>query len=1645
MALSFDDLLSSTSSQPAPVTPPADISQENLSKFLDFTSKSEGADYNTIVGGKTFKDYTKHPGVVGLTTPEGPSTAAGRYQITKTTYDDVATKLGIKDFSPESQDKIALELIRRKDALEDVKAGRFEQAIGKLGKTWASFSSSTYNQPKNTAEKEAKLLAESKGSLSFDDLLPATTTTSTAKDSKGSLSFDDLLPKEEKQNWLGTGPEMTTGEYFKSGFKGRFLSNAQHLDELDKQAQDKVLATYGKSIKDNTKKYQSLVKKELDTLVQKEQLQAKEEAKLNPEPTMGEAFKQFGEELVTSPWKTAKSFLYELGKDPDLVFLGGGVGAVKAVVGAGKLAKTAQAAKAIGTAAIKPAATGAALETLAETGSPAEYNPQAIANTAAMFGAFGATMKAGGMALKAVKTPAGGKPRAPYTPEEFEAELNRAEQEVRNMGDKNNVQTFKDFVPTEETKAYEIPKEVGDAQIIDLAKEAPEDFASRHNMDIEQVAEQRKDFYDVFGAVRSFKDKDNKFTIEVDSDKLAADFESGFWQQAFNLPKGVFKNSQEYLDFLIHREVAGKNMPEEAWKAANPDKDPSVVYKARQEYYDTLGELKYQVGTKLLVGEDSSALAAQIKKLEAQGAPKPVIQNRLSLTPEELKSVIYGSKNAGEAVDRLLSSRVGNSAQRELFKAIQESKYISKTNLHLEDTVRDYNKDLLGEYDPIFHSLSLFPNADLNTFAHEMLHAGTYNALRSPEGAKFTAKFETLLDALKSGAEKDELWNDTTQEGFYGLKDIDELISETFSNSQFRTWLRKRSVLIDSVPQTGWEAFKNVLKSIFKLKQEGISALDQIIDLTYEATHQQNKYGDWTRKAGGSKDFDVTTASYITDLNKIALKESAKSRLKASEEATKMLEDNPSLAEAGDIFKGDTTTEQTPVNVIHRVIADTILNNRAARIFRESIERMVPNKKIRERMTMAIEGAKETDRLLTDAEKKEILYGTGKVKAGTQFVDRGLTGALEGMSRKYASGAFKNEAERAAYKERLDKLEYTVNMLKELPSEENAIKVLKVIQDKLRVIGEQAKTEGLFEQLRQNYVTHVLDFSDSALSKAQQTSLRDRILGGKESRFVRDFAQHRIYKTIRDLEKRLYEAGQEMGLDTRGVKVQRDIARIAEVYQQSMMNAVIQKKAINFLAKQKAPLRNGKQLELLTKDHKVAFENGYVKFTGHGSEALKDFMVHPDLVDALGHLFNEKDPGTVLKILSGVSMLSKTITTMASLFHATSLAWARAGATPYGMLKEIGTGFKGTRAALETIRHDGLSKEVDAWTRSGLKFETEDIQQGILPEVAKNVDNFITKLATSEDIRLTRRVIDPLDAHVLQTLNTFTWDFMHAAGKFATAQYIFAKIKTRNPDMPDYVIRNEVSAFVNNTFGGLDWLKIASEVGNKVLYKLSMKAYGKEGRTWLQIAMFAPDWTISTLRSYTKALPKDLLRPQNWEIKAGAKGLFNPRTSGDLARRYVATTAMMWLTFLNGINVATSGHYIWENDDPTRIDLGDGTTMQAAKHSMEGPHWLMHPIKTGFNKMGYVPKTIAALGSPYVNTPLDVAKTIAEPFVPFQVSAAIQAPKGEGLKNAALSFVGLPRYGQTNKANTSPEVLQERKTTKKATARANKEKKLKRM
>jgi muramidase (phage lysozyme) len=129
-------------------------SAKNLRAFLQMIQYSEGTAganaYRTLFGGGLFSDYSRHPNT-RVTKGRLTSTAAGAYQILYRTWLEVQQKLKLPDFSPFSQDKAAVELIRRRKALDDVLAGRFLQAITKCRKEWASLPGAGYNQKENSA------------------------------------------------------------------------------------------------------------------------------------------------------------------------------------------------------------------------------------------------------------------------------------------------------------------------------------------------------------------------------------------------------------------------------------------------------------------------------------------------------------------------------------------------------------------------------------------------------------------------------------------------------------------------------------------------------------------------------------------------------------------------------------------------------------------------------------------------------------------------------------------------------------------------------------------------------------------------------------------------------------------------------------------------------------------------------------------------------------------------------------------------------------------------------------------------------------------------------------------------------------------------------------------------------------------------------------------------------------------------------------------------------------------------------------------------------------------------------------------------------------------------------------------------------
>jgi lysozyme len=141
---------------------------DNLKAFLLMLQYAEGtygaSAYRTLYGGDLFNDYSSHPNIKirkgGIT-----STAAGAYQFLYKTWKELQQQLGLPDFSPISQDRAAIELIRRKGALEDIMAGRLSVAISKCRKTWASLPGAGYGQHEHSLNALAMVYQQKGGSI----------------------------------------------------------------------------------------------------------------------------------------------------------------------------------------------------------------------------------------------------------------------------------------------------------------------------------------------------------------------------------------------------------------------------------------------------------------------------------------------------------------------------------------------------------------------------------------------------------------------------------------------------------------------------------------------------------------------------------------------------------------------------------------------------------------------------------------------------------------------------------------------------------------------------------------------------------------------------------------------------------------------------------------------------------------------------------------------------------------------------------------------------------------------------------------------------------------------------------------------------------------------------------------------------------------------------------------------------------------------------------------------------------------------------------------------------------------------------------------------------------------------------------------
>lgn len=132
-------------------------------RWAEGTAGPDG--YRTLFGGGLFDSYADHPRTVVAALLAGKpikSSAAGAYQILAKTWDSLKA-LGLPDFSPQSQDLAAVELIRRRGALQYVIDGRISLALDLIRKEWASMPGAGYGQPEKRVADLAAVYVKNGG------------------------------------------------------------------------------------------------------------------------------------------------------------------------------------------------------------------------------------------------------------------------------------------------------------------------------------------------------------------------------------------------------------------------------------------------------------------------------------------------------------------------------------------------------------------------------------------------------------------------------------------------------------------------------------------------------------------------------------------------------------------------------------------------------------------------------------------------------------------------------------------------------------------------------------------------------------------------------------------------------------------------------------------------------------------------------------------------------------------------------------------------------------------------------------------------------------------------------------------------------------------------------------------------------------------------------------------------------------------------------------------------------------------------------------------------------------------------------------------------------------------------------------------
>ncbi len=354
-------------------------------------------------------------------------------------------------------------------------------------------------------------------------------------------------------------------------------------------------------------------------------------------------------------------------------------------------------------------------------------------------------------------------------------------------------------------------------------------------------------------------------------------------------------------------------------------------------------------------------------------------------------------------------------------------------------------------------------------------------------------------------------------------------------------------------------------------------------------------------------------------------------------------------------------------------------------------------------------------------------------------------------------------------------------------------------------------------------------------------------------------------------------------------------------------------------------------------------------------------------------LFDAREEGAILKAVSNFNFLQKRFSVGYSFFHAGALLQSSIYMAMHPIsagkmfLSAMGAGniapFKWfipkwkDNTAFKMLMEDGHGDMLKAATRAGVEFShPEDIGFNSFYRTWSGAKNWLDSHPSWVSY-LAKAGITNLVEKPFKYIDMVTWDRVFNAGKLYAWQTNVMKL-LNNPkfkNAPINEIYKQAAIVTNDGYGGLNWQQLYMSTNDPILKKMKEYAYRPSGRKWMQRIIFAPDWTTANFRIISRAFP----------------GINDNPMSRKLYEAYTIRAALIVGTGGAALQQMFTGTNIWDNKDPTRVDLGNGYSISLSKQLFEPLHWATHPFQYAIAKQSSILKTTeqALFNKKYLTSP----------------------------------------------------------------------------